>query len=313
MAEFFDDHDVDDWAAYERETEDRARVKSAAIYVQANIDRALAPVAAKHHVTPWGKVAGRLHFRPGEVTVWGGENGAGKSLVTGQTALSLCGQDARVCIASFEMKPAKTVERMGRQWTHASLYDPAIMGNDRERRILLDRYDEFKHWTNNRLWLYDQQGTVKPNRVFAVARYAARELRVNHIFIDNLAKCVKGEDDFNGQKEFMDEVCAIARDEDIHIHIVHHVKKPATPNGKPDKYAFKGSGSITDQPDNVIAVWRNRAKERTGIKSVTDPDTVLIVDKQRNGEWEGEISLWYHHHSQQFLGSHDEGPMEFYL
>lgn len=312
MAETFDSGDID-FDRYMQATEAKQRVKSAGIYVQGNIDRVNNPQPRRHHLMPWGKTRKALQFRPGEVTVWGGENGSGKSLVTGQIALSLCAQDTRVCIASFEMKPMKTVERMGRQWTHFSLDDEQIMSDPTERRELLEKWGEFRDWTNGKLWLYDQQGTVHWRQVCAVARYAAQELRVKHFFVDNLAKCVKGEDDFNGQKEFVDELCAVARDEDIHIHLVHHIRKSGSLAAKPTKADFKGSGSITDQVDNVIAVWRNKPKERAaGIRNQSEADTLLIVDKQRNGEgWEGEIALWYLHQSQQFVGSHSASPMEF--
>lgn len=313
MAEIFDSGDID-FPRYMHATEAKQRVKSAAIYVQALIDRVNNPVPyARPHTMPWAKTSGILQFRPGEVTVWGGENGAGKSLVTGQVGLSLCAQDLRVGVASFEMKPINTLGRMGRQWTHHSLNDKEVMSDPPERRALLERYAEFRDWSDGKLWLYDQQGTVQWRQVCAVARYSAQELGIQHFFIDNLAKCVKGEDDYNGQKEFVDELCAIARDEDIHIHLVHHLKKPASPNAKPTKADYKGSGSITDQVDNVISVWRNKAKERSSIRSADAADTVLIVDKQRNGEgWEGEIALWYLPHSQQFVSSATEEPMEFF-
>jgi twinkle protein len=135
--------------------------------------------------------------------------------------------------------------------------------------------------------------------------------------VDNLMKCVAGEDDYNGQKAFVDELCAIARDHSMHIHLVHHIKKPPTDDHKPSKYDFKGSGAITDQPDNVIAVWRNKTKERQiqekKIPAEGAPDALLIVDKQRNGEgWEGHIGFWFHRPSQQFLAKPDSQPMKFY-
>lgn len=316
MAEIFSDADID-FREYEESTNHKQTVKSASIYVQALIDRANNPIKEKRTYMPWGKTRHLIQFRPGEVTVWGGPNGSGKSLVTGQVALSLCGQDERVCIASFEMKPMKTLGRMGRQFTGSSLDDAQIMSDPTERATLLDQYAEFRDWTKDRLWLYDRQGTVEWHHVCAVARYAARELRVSHVFIDNLAKCVKDEDDHNGQKAFVDELCAIARDEDIHIHLVHHIKKPPNEDHVSTKYDFKGSGAIVDQPDNVIAVWRNKKKEqmrRDGkTLSENEPDAKLNVDKQRNGEgWEGHIGLWWHPQSNQYLPSHNAAPMTFW-
>ena len=43
------------------------------------------------------------------------------------------------------------------------------------------------------------------------------------------------------------------------------------------------------------------------------PDALLICDKQRNGDWEGHIGLWYDSNSQQFVASADDQPMSLYL
>jgi twinkle protein len=114
----------------------------------------------------------------------------------------------------------------------------------------------------------------------------------------------------------VDELTAIARDHGMHIHLVHHIRKPATEDHKPNKYDYKGSGAITDQVDNVISVWRNKAKEKKreagGQVDARDPDALLICDKQRNGEWEGNIGLWFDPASQQFLGSPDSEAMVLY-
>lgn len=316
MAEIISPADID-FAHYEQVTDAQQKVRSASVYVQALIDRINSPVRERRVFMPWGKTHRLLQFRRGEVTVWGGPNGSGKSLVTGQVGLSLCAQDEKVGIASFEMKPLKTLQRMGRQWTTFNSEDDQILSDPTERAELIQRFSEFRDWTDGRLWLYDQQGTVAWKQVCAVVRYCARELGITQMFVDNLMKCVAGEDDYNGQKAFVDELCSIARDEDIHIHLVHHVKKPSTDDAKPSKYDFKGTGAITDQPDNVIAVWRNKRKERERqakkMVSETEPDAMLIVDKQRNGSgWEGQIALWWHDQSQQFVAGHNKGPMQFY-
>jgi twinkle protein len=309
------DDDID-FAQYERETDAKQKVKPARQWVQELIERINNPRPQKRAVMPWRKTHALVQFRPGEVTVWGGANGNGKSLVSGQVALSLCAQGERVAVASFEMKPYKTLERMGRQWSNYNPEDPAFRGSREAQEQLLEVYGQFRDWTDDKLWLYDQQGTVTASQVCAVARYCAKELKVSHFFIDSLMKCVAGEDDYNGQKQFVDDLTSIARDNGIHIHLVHHIKKPANEDYKPNKYDYKGSGAITDQVDNVISVWRNKAKERAreAGKQVNDgePDALLICDKQRNGEWEGLIGLWFDRNSQQFVGAHGDEPLVMY-
>jgi twinkle protein len=316
MAEIITEDEID-FERYEKETDHKQKVKPAALWVEELIARIKSPVVMPRAVMPWRKTHQLVQFRPGEVTIWGGANGQGKSLVTGQVALSLCSQSEKVCIASFEMKPMKTLERMGRQWSGENPDHPAFRGHAEAQNRMIDLYEQFRDWTNGKLWLYDQQGTVTASQVCAVVRYCAKEKGITHFFVDSLMKCVADEDDYNGQKRLVDELTAIARDYSIHIHLVHHIKKPANEDHKPTKYDYKGSGAITDQVDNVISVWRNKIKEkaREDGKTVSDgePDALLICDKQRHGEWEGKIGLWFHRDSMQYLGICGEDPLSLYL
>ena len=315
MAEMIVFDDID-FSEYEKETDASQKVKPASMWVRELIERIKSPIKQKRAVMPWRKTHAQIQFRPGEVTVWGGANGQGKSLVTGQVGLSLCSQGEKVCIASFEMKPIKTLERMGRQWSAFNISDPAFFGNDAAMDQFIDLYGQFSDWTDGKLWLYDQQGTVTAKQVCAVVRYCAKEKGITHFFVDSLMKCVAGEDDYNGQKMFIDELTAIARDHQIHVHVVHHIKKPSDENHKPTKYDFKGTGAITDQVDNVIAVWRNKAKEKkreAGVAvSDAEPDALLICDKQRNGEWEGQIGLWFDKTSMQYVANNGDEPLSLY-
>ena len=121
-------------------------------------------------VLPWPNTHSSFAFRDGEVTVYAGGNGGGKSLITGQIALNLIRQGQKVCIASFEMKPEKTLERMVRQFSGEYIDNP--LSNDREKYInnLFVRFDTY---VSDKLFLYDQQGTTSTDKVIAMARYSA--------------------------------------------------------------------------------------------------------------------------------------------
>jgi twinkle protein len=249
---------------------------------------------------------GRFRFRPGEVSLWAGVNGHGKSLMTGMIALDLITHSQKTCIASFEMKPVRSLERMLRQWSGCDA-ETEFAGHAQAVDTIRDLYEQLGTLTNDNLWFYDQQGTVTADRMCGVARYCAKELGIQHLFIDSLMKCVKGEDDYNGQKDFVDELTAIARDYKMHIHLVHHIRKLENELKQPDKTDVKGSGSITDQVDNVLLVWRNKSEHR----KEDDPDATLTVTKQRNGEWEGRIQLWFDHASQQYTEARGIDPINW--
>lgn len=318
MAEILAD-DID-FAAYLKDTDAQTKVRPAHEFVAQAKERLRSRAKAKRTFLPWPKCNQSFEFRRGEVTVWAGQNGHGKTDVTTQVCLSLVGQDERVCVASFEMKPVTTIGRMVRMYSGTNPFSPEYQG-DAGLAALDLLYNEFGDWTKGRLWLYDQMGTAHPETVLGMVKYCANELGITHVFIDSLMKCVKAEDDYNGQKDFVDQLCALAKDCDIHIHLVHHLKKPAKEGDKPDKHDTKGSGSITDQVDNLFMVWRNKPKE-DDIKAhgsmsnkQTEPDCLLICRKQRNyeGNADGEprITLWRHYDAGQFLAHHGEKAMFF--
>lgn len=307
MSQIISPADVD-FEAYMAETEPQAKVLAA----EAWRDELARAVEHGEQVTgaklPWAKTHDLLRFRPGEVTLWQGINGHGKSELLGQACIGFACQDERVCIASFEMKPQSTLKRMLRQTAMNSR--PSVQAVDR----LID-------WSRDRLWLYDQQGTVKPAMLYAVARYCADRLKVRHLVIDSLMKCVRGEDDYNGQKDFVDMLCTLARDLGMHIHLVHHAKKGENEDAVPGKFSAKGSGAIVDQVDQMLTVWRNKKKERIAEVELRNggelsdetlklPDTMLICDKNRHGEWEGRISLWRHADSLQFTSDQRRQPID---
>jgi twinkle protein len=149
--------------------------------------------------------------------------------------------------------------------------------------------------------------------MLAVTRYTIEKFNVNHFVIDNLMKCGMGEDDYNGQKDFVNGLCIISKDTGCHIHLVLHVKKGKTEADIPGKFDVKGSGAITDSVDNVFIVWRNKAKEAamraSEEYSPDDPDALLILDKQRNGEAEGRYRLFFDRASLQYVEDRNSQPI----
>lgn len=228
----------------------------------------------------------RLRFRPGEVTVWGGINGHGKSLITGQLALALLSQGERSSILSFEMTPARTILRMMRQ-----SYD---------RRPTVDDVIPFCKRIDKGLLFLNIQGVISTEAVLGATVAAVQRFHSRHIFIDNLMKCVAGEDDYNAQKDFLSQICSLAHVLKCHIHVVHHVRKGNNEFDELNKFSFRGAGAIVDQADNAVIVQRNKQKEKAieerGFdmsKDGIEPDTFLRIVKQRNGDYEGTTGLWF--------------------
>lgn len=282
-----------DQHAQQRDTKEHSNVKPASAFFEELIASFNSEGVHSGVGLPWAKTHEQFRLRKSEVTLWAGFNGAGKSLVLGQIMLHLL-KEQKICIASLEMKPVTTLARMCRQ---------ALGANNPTN----DYVKKFCDRCHHKLWLYDQQGTVSADRIISVIHYATEKLGVDHFVVDSLMKCGISEDDYNGQKKFIDRLCAAAKDTNCHIHLVAHSRKGQDELTPPGKMDVKGSSSITDQVDNVITIWRNKRKEqaiaagKADEKVLAEPDTLLICDKQRNGEWEGKIGLWFENDSKKFL------------
>jgi twinkle protein len=301
-----------DFEQYLKLTEAHMKVKDASVFIDELKEDIVNPPKSYSCSMPWSKSISTFNYRPGEVTLYAGSNGGGKSLITGQIALGLIKQNEKVCIMSFEMKPKRTLARMTRQFSGQDLDNPFLKD---KATVVNGFYERLRKFTTEKLWLYDQQGTTSSKQVISVSRYCAVELGITHIFIDSLMKCVSGEDDYNAQKAFVDELTALARDHNVHIHLIHHIRKLESEEKMPNKNDVKGTGAIADQVDNVLLMWRNKKKERMirngeEIKGV-QPDAYLMCEKQRNGENEEWYQLFYHKDSQQFVEDESSVPMAF--
>ena len=285
-----------DLSAYIDPPEFAAKVRSASDFKDA-VRKELQPeeFRVKSPTMLLSKVSHGIEFRPGEVTAWVGYNGHRKSMFTSQVALDLAVQRQKILIVSLEMDPADTMVRMTKQ--SAGM---AVPGN----RMI----DRFHDWTDGRLWLFDHIGNLSVDKALALCRYFADQHQGTHVFLDSMMMICASEEKLDEQKRFATGVVRLAQETGLHIHIVTHCRKPAAGDESklPTRYEIRGSSAISDQAQNVVVVWMNKAKfaklemNRNDIDALDQPCAVVKVDKQRKGRWEGKIQLWHHEPSLRF-------------
>jgi twinkle protein len=261
-------------------------------------DGALDILAGKHTAKglplPWSKAAGLFAFRPGELTVWTGYKAHGKSMLLSQILIHAICQGERAFIVSPEFRPEAVLARKVRQASCSAQPDEGFA-----RRFL--------DWAGDgRLYLFDHQGSLTPDTVTGVIRYAIETHGASHILIDSLMKCGIPPDDFARQKRFVDDLQTIAHQAGVHLHLVAHARKGENDDKPPRLHDVKGTSEICDMAENVLTVWKNKrkleAKSRGDQGKDNEADALLTVDSQRNGDgWTGSIQLWFHPGSFQFL------------
>jgi twinkle protein len=227
--------------------------------------------------TPW-----RLpfRFRPGEVTVWQGYSGDGKTVCMGHTAVNFGLQGKKTCVASFEMKPKKTFKNMMRQ----------LIGTAKPTREIFDRA---LNWMDQWFFVFNRVGGATVAETLALFEYVAKKYGVQHFFIDSLMRIDDvNEEEAETSKQLMNWLQAFAKRFEVHVHLVAHSRKPDSrhPASKnpPMKHSVSGSKAITDNADNVLCVWRNREKSEA-------------LDDARNTGNRDEVERWENEHDARFL------------
>lgn len=229
---------------------------------------------------PWPAWQERVRLRPAELSIWTGINGHGKSDLLGNVLVNLIENEHRICIFSGEIKPKMLLYRMTVQ----------ACATSKATRPFVKAANE---WMTGSLWLYDHVGSVDQTKLLEAFKYAAKRYRVTHFVIDSLMKCGIAEDDYKGQKQFIDALCDFKNDFDVHVHLIAHARKGESEDKAPGKLDIKGTGAISDLADNVFTVWRNKKKEMEKEPKDEDEDARLYCHKQRATGYEGALRLWF--------------------
>jgi twinkle protein len=236
---------------------------------------------------PFDFTEDKFKIRKGETTIVSGYSGHGKTIWLSYVMYKALNY-SKVLIASFEMLPKATLGRMLQQTGNYEPTDNAVY--------------EFVESLDNKLYLYDAEGETSVEKVLSVIYYAKEKLGIDMFVIDSLMKCGINEDDYNGQKRFVNQLCVASRDLGIHIFLVAHSRKTVHEHSEPSKFDVLGSSNITNLADNCITVFRNKKKEE--ILSGNDEDKIeevkkhydckIYINKQRHGNgYEGNFGLYF--------------------
>jgi len=236
----------------------------------------------------WIKTEDKFRVRMAELTIITAPSGHGKSMWLSQVMLSMMRQGTKCLVASLEMRPVLTLSRMITQALGSA--EPT---DDYTRKFCTRAADK--------LYIYDQMGTTTSQDMIATLFYGKYVLGVDVFVIDSLMKIQDiTEESLDKQKSFANSLAVTCRDLNIHVFLVAHTRKMKDETEIPDATDIMGSSHIRNLCDNIICVWRNRAKEKLVEEGKTPPeelriipDAKVFVQKQRNAQWEGSFNFWF--------------------
>jgi twinkle protein len=236
---------------------------------------------------PWDKTNGKVMIAPGKLCLWVGWSHHGKSQMLKQVMLHAMSLSEAVCMASMEEEVKELWCDMGR--VACGFQEPSS-------RLI----DEWVKFSTGKLWLYDQQGEVRAEKILAVMRYCALELGVSQFVIDSLMMLAVSRDDYDAQSKFVGRLKTLAKDAGCTVHLVAHMRKREGKTGDEQPgtmHDISGGHEIGSKADYIFNVWRDIHKKIPG-----NPQCVLGIDKQRGRtNWIGKLGLNFHDQSRQFI------------
>ena len=229
---------------------------------------------------PWEHTRLPVKLSKGEVSLWTGDPGIGKSTFLGQLAAGICHRE-KVYIVSPEMPVRRTLRRMV----------TAMAGR---MDITQDYCFELLRSLSGRIVLLDEDRKIYHKRLFALINYAQQELACTHVIVDSLmmlrySRRGSRSDFYHDQSDFMQDLVDLAKYGDIHIHLVAHQRKTGDRNRK-SMEDIAGTMDLANLSANVFLLQNNHIKEAEENKAPSEqdpeileqPDVFLKVDKTRN-------------------------------
>lgn len=195
-------------------------------------------------------------FILGQVSVWSGLNGSGKSAFLNQQVLEYIKQGYKVMLFSGELMDYSIKNIMyrliaGREYLTQNDNKTYYYLKNEGLKSLIDGY------ISDNLYVYNNRYGTKPQEIIETIRYAREKYGVSIIILDNLMTMNLKEfsvNKYEAQSEFAKRIANLAKELQIHIHIVMH---PTKTTGFLRKNDISGSADLSNAVDNVFIVHRN--------------------------------------------------------
>ncbi len=226
-------------------------------------------------------------FNMGELSVWTGRRGDGKSTLLSNILLEAVDQDFRVCAYSGELPDWKL-----KYWISLQAAGPSNIRMSQDKRsgkhiptVPQQIQTQIDEWMDRRFYLYDigSSATHDAETILRIFAYAHNTYACNVFLVDNIMtarfKVGRDADYYRAQSNFVADLVSFARRSGVHIHLVAHPRKTQT--GKHlNNDDVGGIGDITNLADNVFSLERS-VRKGEGDNGSDESVTALAILKNR--------------------------------
>jgi twinkle protein len=228
----------------------------------------------------------KIRLYRGEVSIWSGFPGAGKTTLIRQTVLHVLRTSKPTeCVfaAILESDPEWFIIEMAA--TAAGVETPT----EAHLTAFLEQYGD-------RLKVWGRVGIADHKQILATVRDLAEKEGCKHAIIDSLMALDISSDDIEAQRKFANLLSATARAKGVHIHLVAHPRKPLAADQAPNTWDVAGSSDLGRLAFNVFFV--RRGAPNPGFEDVSA--MLLYCLKQRTRGIIGELTGYFYRKQRQF-------------
>ena len=220
--------------------------------------------------------------RRGELTIFTGPTGSGKTTFLSELSLDLCMQGVRTLWGSFELKNPRLVNILLHQYSGLQLEN---------------HMNQFSRWSHKfqllPFYFMTYYGSQELKQVLSTIEYAIYAYDIEHVVIDNLQFMTSvnhGEDRFLVMDKAISLFRKCASDHNVHITLVVHPRKE-NEGSTLQTASIYGSAKASQEADNVLILQ-------------TSENLCMQISKNRFSGSIGSIPLKFHHQSLCLSGFH---------
>lgn len=250
-------------------------------------------------------------FAEGEISVWSGLNGSGKSSFLTQQILEYAEQGIKTVLFSGEMQDYVIQNSLIKMVAGKKALKPSkdetywYLDDENKRKIILS-------WLDKYIYLYKNEFGTKVEDVMKAIQWLVRKENIKVVILDNLMTLnlsyYQERDKYEAQSNFIKDLVKTAKMLNIHIHIVMHPRKASGFLRKDD---ISGSADLSNASDNVFIIHRvnkdfkNRGTEildAGAMSYLSRFDNVIEICKnRRHGVQDVFIGLRFEKETKKFL------------
>ena len=255
-------------------------------------------------------------FLMGDVSIWTGKRGEGKSTFLSQMLIESVDRGRKVCAYSGELSAARF-----KNWLYLQTAggEHIVEKHDAECQKVIYSVDaetteKINRWYDGRFFLYDLgiSAAHDADSILKVFEYAARRWRCSVFLVDNIMtarfKSVSESNFYREQSNFVGRLVEFANRQNVHVHVVAHPKKTGGGKAIADSDEVSGIADITNRAANVFSLARvsEEEAERKGY------DSVLSILKNRAYGDRANIGLKFDSKSRRYYKSGFRNPNKRY-